>query len=112
MAAAVLLVSCLAVSGYLIIRTVENAELHQLDGQLTDSIPVAVGVARNRPPPSGNPPQVTQPDRLSNTYLAVISGEQRTTIAAPQAANGQQPQTPATISSSITSRQTDHRLIR
>lgn len=103
LAAAVLLVSCLAVSGYLIIRTVENAELHQLDGQLTNSIPVAAGVARNRPPPSGNPPQVTQPDRLSNTYLAVISGEQRTTIAAPQAANGQQPQTPATISSSITS---------
>ena len=103
LAAAVLLVSCLAVSGYLIIRTVENAELHQLDSQLTNSIPVAAGVARNRPPGLGNPPQVAQPDRLSNTYLAVISGEQRTTIAAPQAADGQEPQTPSTISSSIAS---------
>jgi two-component system, OmpR family, sensor kinase len=103
LAAAVLLVSCLAVSGYLIIRTVESAELHQLDSQLTNSIPVAAGVARNRPVPFGNPPRVNQPDRLSNTYLAIIAGGKRTTIAAPQAADGQEPQTPSTISSSIAS---------
>jgi two-component system OmpR family sensor kinase len=103
LAAAVLLVSCLAVSGYLIIRTVENAELHQLDSQLNNSIPIAAGVARNRPPPSGYPPQVAQPDRLSDTYLAVVAGGQRTTIAAPQGANGREPQTPSTISSSIAS---------
>jgi two-component system, OmpR family, sensor kinase len=103
LAAAVLLVSCLAASGYLIIRTVENAELHQLDSQLNNSIPIAAGIARNRPPPSGSPPQVAQPDRLSDTYLAVVTGGQRTTIAAPQGANGQQPQTPATMSSSIVS---------
>lgn len=102
LAAAVALVSCLAVSGYLIIRTVEHSEVHQLDSQLTNSIPIAAGVARDRPPPSTPAPQVRQPDRLSNTYLATVAGGQRTNIAAPQDANGQQPQTPSTISPSIT----------
>ena len=45
LAAALLLVSCLAVSGYLIVRTVENSGLHQLDTQLTASIPIAAGIA-------------------------------------------------------------------
>ena len=95
LAAAVLLVSCLALSGYLIIRTVENSELRQLDNQLTASVPIAIGVTRDQPPPAAGPPRVPQPDRLSNSYLAVISNGQRTTIASPQAAKGQQPQIPA-----------------
>jgi two-component system, OmpR family, sensor kinase len=102
LAAAVLLVSCLALSSYLIIRTVENSEVHQLDTQLTASVPIAAGVARDGPPPATRPPRASQPDRLSNTYLAIVAGGQRTTIATPQAANGQQPQSPSTVSPSIT----------
>jgi two-component system OmpR family sensor kinase len=98
----VLLVSTLAVSGYVIIRTVENAELHQLDSQLTANVPIAIGVARNQPPPSASLPRVMpQPDRLSNSYLAIIADGRRTTIASPQAVEGQQPQTPPVVATSI-----------
>ncbi len=102
LAAAGLLLSCLALSGYLIVRTIENSELHQLDSQLTASVPIAIGVAHNQPPPSARFPRVPQPDRLSNAYLAIITNGKRTTIASPQAANGQRPQTPPAVATSIT----------
>jgi two-component system, OmpR family, sensor kinase len=102
LAAAALLVICVALSGYLIIRTIENSELHQLDSQLTASVPIAVGVAHQQPVPSAGFPRMSQPDRLSYAYLADISDESRTTIASPQAANGQEPQIPSTSASSIT----------
>jgi two-component system, OmpR family, sensor kinase len=102
LAAAVLLLSCLSLSGYLIIRTVERSGLHQLDGQLTASVPIAIGVTHQQPFPSIGPPRVPQPDRLSDAYLAVITDGQRTTVASPQAANGRQPQTPPSAATSIT----------
>ena len=67
LAAAVLLVSCLALSGYLIIRTIENSELHQLDSQLTASVPIAIGVAHNQPPPAAGSPADPQQPTVSAT---------------------------------------------
>ena len=102
LAAAVLLIAGLVLSGFLIIRTVERSELHQLDTQLGASIPVAVGVAHAQPPLSAGRPPAPPPDRLSDTYVAVISNGQRTTLASPQATNGKQPQSPPTAATSIT----------
>ena len=103
LAAATLLVVSLGLSGFIIIRTVEHSALHQIDTQLTVNVPIAVGIAQQSPPPAATPPPITQPNSLSDSYLAFITAEGRTTLAYPQAAKGRQPRTPATVARSITS---------
>jgi two-component system OmpR family sensor kinase len=102
LAAAVLLISSLGVSGYLIIRTVETSELQQLDNQLRTSIPIAARIARNSAPPSTEAPPTPRAESLSDSYLAVITAGKRTVIAQPQAVKGKEPRIPTSVASSIT----------
>lgn len=103
LAAAVLLIVSLAVSGLLIIRTVENSELNQIDDQLRATVPIALGIGRNPQPPSSIPPRFIRTDSLTDRYLAVVVDGHRTTLASPQQAKGAEPNTPARVATSINS---------
>ncbi|MGH9059775.1 MAG: sensor histidine kinase, partial [Acidimicrobiales bacterium] len=111
LAAATLLVVSLAVSGFLIVRTADNSALHQVDNQLTATLPIAIGLVRSRPPPAPSPPAPSPPlptpplaertNSLSDTYLARVVDGHRTTLASPRAAKGSTPQTPPVVASAI-----------
>ncbi len=107
LAAAAALVVSLAVSGFLIVRTVENSELHQVDNQLRASAPIALGITRNSQPLSSRPPTTfPEPPRintLSDRYLAIIVNGKQTTLLAPEAAKGQRPKTPSVVAQSVAS---------
>jgi two-component system, OmpR family, sensor kinase len=98
--AAGLLVLALTVVGYVLMRTVEVSQLGQLDRQLSTMVPIAAGLGRvDRPPAptSALPPRSRQPSnqvQVSDTYIAVITGTSRKTIASPQTASGEIPQLP------------------
>jgi len=105
LAAAAALVASLALCGFLIVRTVENSELHQIDNQLRASAPIALGIARNsQAVPSRPPTTFPEPQRintLSDRYLALIVNGKRTTLLAPEAARGQRPKTPSVVAQSV-----------
>ena len=107
LAAALILLLSLGVSGYLIVRTLERSELRQIDNQLNASQPIAVGIARNTQVPSSGLGSLPQPsstnNALSDIYVATISDGERSTIVAPESAKGKQPRTPSTGSSSLSS---------
>jgi len=108
LAAALLLVTSLGISGYLIVRTVERSELHQIDNQLAASEPIAFGIARESAPSSSLFPAFPQPNNannntLSDIYVATIADGQRLAIVSPQAAKGKQPQSPSAVAASISS---------
>ena len=110
LAAGAALVASLALSGFLIVRTVEHSELHQVDNQLKSSAPIALENGQRplsatlRPPTTfPSPSRLNTINTFSDRYLAVIANGKRTVLLEPQAAKGRQPKTPSVVAQSVSS---------
>lgn len=100
--AAVVLLAVVAVVGALLIRTVEAAELKQLDQQLESAAP-AVGASDQAPLNSAARPLRPSKDelsgnRISEFYVAIVSNGHRTVLVRPLGDPGQTPQAPSLVS--------------
>ncbi len=96
------LLAVVAVVGALLIRTVEAAELKQLDQQLESAAP-AVGASDQAPLNSAARPLRPSKDelsgnRISEFYVAIVSNGHRTVLVRPLGDPGQTPQAPSLVS--------------
>lgn len=106
--AAAVMVSVVALLGVLLVRSVEQSELQQIDQQLKTAAPV-VGVfdrpsAGNAPDgtlirPPTSPQSSTGSNRISEFYIAVIKGTSRDVLFTPLDGRGSVPQLPAATTS-------------
>jgi len=100
--AAAILLTVVAVVGVLLIRTVEAAEVQQLDRQLESAVPV-VGTIDRAPLGSAIRPSGPSPSRLlgngiSEFYVATLSLGHWNVIVSPLGDSGQTPEPPSTVS--------------
>lgn len=101
--AAALLIVALTGVGFSLIATVERSQIHQTDDQLRGAVPVAARLARDQQPVGSPAPPPDARGRLSDNYVALITGRSRQVLAAPQSAGGQQPILPSVVTDSASS---------
>ena len=101
--AAAILLSVVGLLGGLLVRSVEHSELQQIDQQLRTAVPVVGSFDR---PTNNQSPTVTpirlpassqspsSSSRISEFYIAIVSGTQRHVLFTPLDGNGSVPQLP------------------
>ena len=89
---AMFVLAVLVIAGVLLPRTVRAAQIAALDGQFRSALPFAIRLAEGRAPPL--PPTATA---LSELYIAQVESGRQTTVVAPAAAAGRQPQLPRAL---------------
>src|SRR5665213_1586973 len=106
--AAAVLLSVVALLGVLLVRSVERSELQQIDQQLKTAAPVVGTFDRPSADQAPNaelirPPTATQTpvnsNRISEFYIAVITGTKRDVLFTPLDGKSSVPQLPSTTSS-------------
>ncbi|HWD97116.1 MAG TPA: HAMP domain-containing sensor histidine kinase [Acidimicrobiales bacterium] len=98
-AALLLVVAC--VLGVLLVRSIGDSEVRQVDQQLEDSLPVARTISPSSPTlPSGSASHNFTANHFSAFYIASISKGHRTVISTPVDAKKSAPRTPSVLSTS------------
>ena len=101
--AAAILLSVVGLLGGLLVRSVEHSELQQIDQQLRTAVPVVGSFDRpmNNQSPTVTPIRLptssespSNSSRISEFYIAIVSGTQRHVLFTPLDGNGSVPQLP------------------
>ena len=98
--AATFLIAVISLLGVLLVTFVGRAEIHQIDQQLDDSLPVARTINAASFPITTAPLRGFTTNHISAFYMAEITNGRRTVISTPLDADKASPKRPAELSTS------------